>query len=626
MRSRSTWAARSSRATRARRPRPAGLTATGGIGQASLSWTAAADDVGVAKYNVHRSATSGFTPSTANRVGQPTGTSYVDTGLAPGTWFYKVTAQDAAGNVGPASAQASATATADTTRPDRVAHRSGGRRDRRRHRAPDGERRRQRRGGERPVQGRRRTTSAPRTRARPYDVTWDTLTGHQHAPTRSPPSRATGRQPDHVREPHGHRQQPAGRHHRPRRRLRLRGGHRRGRRRRLDRRTTTASITGASWTPPASSAARSSFDGVDDRINVADTNTLDLSDGMTLEAWVHPEPARRLAQRDHEGGGLGDLAYSLYSSAWSDRPERPHQHRAASATRAGRPRCPSATWSHLAVTYDGTTLRLYVNGTQVSSTAIAGSDHRLHRRAADRRQRDLGRELQGPDRRGARLPPRADRRREIQPTATRRSSRRRAARRRARGDGPVRRARSTGRSCRSTSRRSATARSPSGTASTPRSTPSASGIRRPASSTRSRAGATCSAPRTSRCPTGACSSPAATSRPTSASRTRTSTTRPARTWFRGTDMARGRWYPTATTLPDGRILVVSGRQHHAQRARASRRRSRTPPRRCRRSTTSTRTRGRRCRPASAGCRCTRSCSCCRTAASSTPGRTCRRAR
>jgi hypothetical protein len=32
----------------------------------------------------------------------------------------------------------------------------------------------------------------------------------------------------------------------------------------------------------------------------------------------------------------------------------------------------------------------------------------------------------------------------------------------------------------------------------------------------------------------------------------------SRTWFRGTDMARGRWYPTATTLPDGRILVVSG--------------------------------------------------------------------
>ena len=61
--------------------------------------------------------TSGFVPSTANRVAQPTGTSYTDTGLAAGTYFYKVTAEDAAGNVGSASNQASATVTTDSTRP-----------------------------------------------------------------------------------------------------------------------------------------------------------------------------------------------------------------------------------------------------------------------------------------------------------------------------------------------------------------------------------------------------------------------------------------------------------------------------------------------------------------------------
>ena len=51
----------------------------------------------------------GFTPSVANRIAQPTGTSYNDTVLAAGTYYYRVAAEDAAGNVGPASNEASAT-------------------------------------------------------------------------------------------------------------------------------------------------------------------------------------------------------------------------------------------------------------------------------------------------------------------------------------------------------------------------------------------------------------------------------------------------------------------------------------------------------------------------------------
>ena len=85
------------------------MTATPGAGQVALCWAAATDNVGVARYNVHRSTTAGFTPSAANRIAQPSGTSYTDTGLAAGTYYYKVTAEDAAGNVGPASNEASAT-------------------------------------------------------------------------------------------------------------------------------------------------------------------------------------------------------------------------------------------------------------------------------------------------------------------------------------------------------------------------------------------------------------------------------------------------------------------------------------------------------------------------------------
>jgi hypothetical protein len=96
---------------------PGTLVATGGPAQASLTWGAATDDTGVTRYNLHRSTTAGFTPDAGNRIAQPTDTSYVDSPLTSGTYYYRVTAQDAAGNVGPASNQASATVTGDTTPP-----------------------------------------------------------------------------------------------------------------------------------------------------------------------------------------------------------------------------------------------------------------------------------------------------------------------------------------------------------------------------------------------------------------------------------------------------------------------------------------------------------------------------
>ena len=95
---------------------PAGLSASGALTSAALSWSAASDNVGVVRYNVHRGTSPGFAASAANRVGQPSGTSFSDSGLAPGTYYYKVTAEDAAGNVGPVSNEASAVV-GDTTPP-----------------------------------------------------------------------------------------------------------------------------------------------------------------------------------------------------------------------------------------------------------------------------------------------------------------------------------------------------------------------------------------------------------------------------------------------------------------------------------------------------------------------------
>lgn len=96
---------------------PANLGATGTTGKASLQWDASSDNVGVSRYAIHRSTTSGFTPSVATLVGQTAGTSYVESGLSAGTYHYVVVAQDAAGNQSPPSNQSTAVVQADTTVP-----------------------------------------------------------------------------------------------------------------------------------------------------------------------------------------------------------------------------------------------------------------------------------------------------------------------------------------------------------------------------------------------------------------------------------------------------------------------------------------------------------------------------
>ncbi|ROS78682.1 LamG-like jellyroll fold domain-containing protein [Cellulomonas sp. PhB143] len=86
-------------------PASVGAEAVGDDG-VDLAWTASTDDVGIARYDVHRAKDADFQVSASTKVGDTAATKFSDTGVAPGTWYYRLVAVDEAGNQSAASATA----------------------------------------------------------------------------------------------------------------------------------------------------------------------------------------------------------------------------------------------------------------------------------------------------------------------------------------------------------------------------------------------------------------------------------------------------------------------------------------------------------------------------------------
>ncbi|MFA5908367.1 MAG: LamG-like jellyroll fold domain-containing protein [Vicinamibacterales bacterium] len=349
---------------------PTGLSAAGGLAQTALSWTAATDNVAVSGYRVHRSNTAGFTPADGNLVGQTASTTFVDTGLAAGTHYYRVIARDAADLRSDPSNEAAAVVTSDGEAPT-VAITT-------------------------PVPG--ATVSGSVTVAAgaadnvavagvrflldgaalgaedasaPYAITWNTGTAtpgaHQlTAVVRDGSGNTTTSVAIAVTVTSP---APVG--------LVLAMGFNEGAG------TTAADSSGlanggalsnATWTASGRFGSALTFNGSSSWVTVADANSLDFTTGMTLSAWVRPTSVsgdyRTVMLKERAPG----LSYALYGTDGASRPPAGYINTGGSDLAAiGPSNLAVNTWTHLALSYDGATMRLYVNGSLANSRSAAGS-------------------------------------------------------------------------------------------------------------------------------------------------------------------------------------------------------------------------------------------------------------
>ena len=351
---------------------PTGLTATAvSSSQVTLSWTAATDNVGVASYLVERC--TGPTCTTFAQIGTSATPAFLDSGLAQGTSFsYRVRAADAGGNIGSYSGSATATTpTPDLEPPSApgtptVTPVSGTQIDLVWGPATDnvgvtGYRVERCQGAGCSVFVKLSTTAGtsftdtgltPNT-SYTYVILATDAAGNL-GPYSNPSSATTlATVPELVaaysfNEGAG----PTA--------VDTSGNANHG------------SIGSATWTAAGQFGGALSFNGSNAKVVIPDSASLHLTTGVTLEAWIKPTVVNSgwrdvvykgndiyyLESTTLSNGGVPAAGVTVVSSGNSNT--------------YGPSKLTAGVWTHLAETYDGATVRLYVNGAQVASTARSG--------------------------------------------------------------------------------------------------------------------------------------------------------------------------------------------------------------------------------------------------------------